>query len=149
MKFKLFHLLVLLLLLTGCGGPDFKVVEVTGTVTQDGKPLNEVKIMFLPDPANLPPEDLEQGRGQLSQAITDEEGKYRLKYRGDSHEYGAEEGKHRITAIDVLAENSRDNPIPPRISQKYAIASETDISYEVAPKDPEEPLVFNFELNEK
>ncbi len=132
--------------LVGCGGPDIEIVEVTGTVTQDGQPLNEVKIIFTPEPGSISAEKLAAGAGQLSQAITDENGKYRLKYRGKSHDYGAEVGSHRITAIDVFAENSRDNPIPPRISQKYSIASETDLQYEVKPGGD---AVFDFELGKR
>lgn len=134
---------VLCCLFVGCG-PSFEIVEVTGTVTQNGEPLNEVKVIFTPNPAEISAEEIKQGRGQLSHAITDEQGRYRLRYRGDSHEYGAEIGKHFVTAIDVFAENSRDNPIPPRISQKYMIAAETDIFFEV--KSGEEQMEFDFEL---
>ena len=133
----------LILSLTGCG-PSFEVIEVTGTVTQGGDPLEEVKVIFSPNPADIPPAELKQGRGQLSYAITDAQGKYRLKYRGKSKDFGAEVGKHSVTAIDVMAENSRDNPIPPRISQKYMIASQTDIFFEV--KTGEEQMEFDFEL---
>ena len=133
--------------LTGCG-PSFEIVEVSGTVTQNGQPLNEVKVIFSPNPANIPPEDLKAGRGQPSHAITDENGKYRLRYRGDASEFGAEVGKHFVTAIDVLAENSRDNPIPPRISQKYMIGSATDIFFEVRSGE-EDGMVFDFELEER
>lgn len=136
-------LICLCLLLSGCSKA-FEIVEVTGTVTQNGKPLEEVKVIFSPDPAGIPQQELAAGRGQLSHAITDKEGRYRLKYRGKSAEFGAEVGTHAVTAIDVLAENSRDNPIPPRISQKYMIASGTDIVFEV--KSGEEAVEFDFEL---
>ena len=133
-------------MLTGCGS-NLEIVEVTGTVTQNGQPLNEVKVIFSPSPAEITAEKLKDGGGQSSHAITDDNGNYRLRYRGDASEYGAEVGKHFVTAIDVFAENSRDNPIPPRISQKYTIASETDIFFEV--KSGEEELVFDFELEEQ
>ena len=128
----------------GCDRPNIEVVEVTGTVTQNGKPLQEVKVVFSPDPASIPKELLESGTaGQSSQAITDDQGKYRLRYRGDLHDYGAEVGNHIVIAIDVMSENSRDNPIPPRIKREYSVASKSDIYFEVKAG---QAATFDFEL---
>jgi hypothetical protein len=118
----------------GCSGRSVEVVEVEGTVTQNGQPLDEVKVMFSPDPS--------KGRtGHTSQAITDENGKYRLKYKAD--QYGAEVGWHVINALDIKAENSRDNPIPNRIAAKYAQPATSGLSYEVKSGEPQK---FDFEL---
>jgi hypothetical protein len=121
-----FLLISVFVCLLGCSGPKIEVVEVEGVVTQNGKPLPEVSITFSPDPEK-------ECFGKSSSAITDESGKYRLKYLGGNPEYGAEVGWHRITAQDYMAENSRDNPIPPRIATKYSLVGKTDLEFEVKP----------------
>jgi len=139
MKFQFLLVVFFVCATVGCWGPTVEVVEVTGTVTQDGQPLPEVKILFSPDPE-------EGSLGQSSQAITDENGNYRLKYKGDSEEFGAEVGWHRVTAIDVMSENSRDDPIPPRISQKYSLAGDTDLKFQVKSGESQ---TFDFELKSR
>lgn len=130
------------LIVAGCGGGSVEVVEVSGTVRQDGKPLPEVGIVFSPDPEKIGQEHLLAG-AKHSYAITDKDGKYRLQYSGGNPEFGAEVGWHRITAIDYMAENSRDNPMKPRISLDYSLAGRTDLKYEVK---PEKEQSFDFEL---
>ena len=82
--------------------------------------------------------------GQSSQALTDANGKYRLKYKGASNKFGAEVGWHRVTAIDVMAENSRDDPIPPRISKNYSLAGKTGLKFQVKSGESQ---TFDFELD--
>ena len=118
----------------GCSGKSVEIVEVEGTVTQNGQPLDQVKIMFSPDHEKGPP-------GQTSQAITDENGKYRLKYKDGK--LGAEVGWHIVNALDIKAENSRDNPIPNRVGAKYATPATSDLSFEVKSGGPQ---TINFEL---
>ncbi len=119
----------------GCSGNSVEVVEVEGTVTQNGQPLDEVKIMFSPD--------LEKGAGGItSQAITDANGKYRLKYKGD--QFGAQVGWHIVNALDIKAENSRDNPIPNRVAAKYAQPSTSGLKFEVKSGGPQ---TIDFELD--
>lgn len=124
MKYQIFLVGLFVITLVGCSGNKVEVVEVEGTVMQNGQPLDEVKIMFSPDP--------EKGFvGQSSQAITDENGKFRLKYNAKSPEFGAEVGWHLITALDVKAENSRDNPIPNRIGRNYTQPTKSGLEFEV------------------
>ncbi|QDT54369.1 Bacterial Ig-like domain (group 1) [Caulifigura coniformis] len=63
---------VALALLAGCGsaetGPE--LVEVTGTVTMDGKPLENALVYFVPE------------SGGMSSGMTDASGKFTLMYRG-------------------------------------------------------------------
>ena len=121
--------------IVGCSGNSVEVVEVEGTVTQAGQPLDEVKVMFSPDP--------EKGfAGQTSKAITDENGKYRLKYNAD--QFGAEVGWHVVTALDIKAENSRDNPIPFRVNQKYSQPARSGLTFEVKSGEPQ---TIDFELD--
>lgn len=123
--------------IVGCGGTKVEIAEVSGTVTMNGQPLEEVKVTFAPDPEQM------TEVGKASHAITDENGKYRLKYSGDQAEFGAQVGVHRITALDIMAENSRDNPISVRIHRKYKVASKTDLTYEVKSGGPH---THDFEL---
>ena len=127
MKQVLFAGALITICLVSCSGKRVEVVDVIGTVKlKSGEPLPELKIMFSPDPDK-------GSTGRSSEAITDANGEFRLKYKGDSPEFGAEVGWHVVTALDVMAENSRDNPIPPRIAQKYSLVGKTGLSYEVKP----------------
>lgn len=78
-------------LLIGCGkssGPE--LVEVTGTVTLDGKPLSNAVIYFLPN--------LDKGtKGPTASAVLDAEGKYRLSSPGGKS--GVIKGHHFVTLI--------------------------------------------------
>lgn len=131
----LFVCALFVIVCVGCSGKSVELAEVEGTVTQNGQPLDGVKVMFSPDPSK-------GDAGQTSQAITDENGKYRLKYKGD--QYGAEVGWHIVNALDVKAENSRDNPIPNRVAVKYSLPSSSDLTFEV--KSEPSPQIFDFEL---
>jgi hypothetical protein len=116
---------IFIIFLVGCSGKKAEVVEVVGTAKlKSGEALPELKVMFSPDPNKGP-------AGRSSEAITDANGEFRLRYTGGSPEFGAEVGWHIVTAIDVMAENSRDNPIPPRISQMHSLVGKSGLSFEV------------------
>ena len=136
MKIQSLIVAVLMCGLIGCSGPKVQVVELSGTVMVNGNPIQGVRVIFSPDPEK-------ECFGRSSDALTDENGKYRLKYKGDSAEFGAEVGWHRITIMDVLKANSRDNPIPARIARKYSDAGKTDLAFEVKPGESQ---TFDFEL---
>ncbi|MFG0265108.1 MAG: carboxypeptidase regulatory-like domain-containing protein [Rhodopirellula sp. JB055] len=75
--------LAALTLVTGCG-PDLPPIgEVSGVITQDGKPVEGVALEFVP----------EEG-GRPSMAVTDAEGKYTAKFTSQTD--GALIGKHTI-----------------------------------------------------
>ena len=136
--FKSLSFAVLCFTLVGCSGSQFEFAEVEGVVTQDGQPLPEVKITFSPDPERV------TTPARASHAVTDENGRFRLKYSGPETEFGAQVGWHFVTALDFKAENSRDNPIPVRIAAKYSQAAKSDLEFEV--KASEAPQEINFEL---
>jgi hypothetical protein len=74
--------------LAGCGPPR---AEVEGVVTRDGKPLENVEVVFLPDP------DL-GSKGPRAAALTDKDGHYHL--RSDKGQEGAVVGKYRVLLVD-------------------------------------------------
>jgi hypothetical protein len=73
---------LLALLALGCGGGGPRVVNVTGTVTRGGKPVEKLFLNFVPD------------NGRPSWGVTDAEGHYSLHY--DRERDGAIVGSHRV-----------------------------------------------------
>ena len=55
--------------ITGCGGPEVPTASVSGTVTINGKPVQGVQVMFVPD-AKIRP----------SIGMTDAKGKYKAEF---------------------------------------------------------------------
>jgi hypothetical protein len=98
---------LLLVLLSGCGGGGPQVAPVSGTVTLDGKPLPNAEVMFVP-----------VGGGRPSTARTVDGGRYELLFkRGQS---GAIVGPHSVR-IWVSHEVVRN---PPKIPARYDSQSE-------------------------
>jgi len=85
-------LLLSLAVVLGCGGePDkIKVIPVTGTVTLDGKPLEEATVTFLPQTA----------QGVAAAATTDKNGHYVLQTAG-AHRPGAAPGQYTVTIMKI------------------------------------------------
>ena len=104
--------------------PEFGLVS--GTATLNGTPLDEVRVMFLPDP-------LAGNQGAHSECITDDEGKYALIYSQDAQTQGALVGWHRVVVEDTAAENSRDRYRPIRIHESFSSSAHTPLKYEVTP----------------
>jgi hypothetical protein len=74
--------------LMGCGhGQIGNLATVEGTITQDGQPLADAEVTFLPDPSS-------GTRGPRSMARTDASGHYRL--RTDGGDPGAVVGQHQV-----------------------------------------------------
>ena len=80
-------LLCLVLGCIGCGPSGPKLVEVTGSVTLDGKPVPNAIVTFNPDFAG----------GSNSLGKTDANGKYRLEFSQDRT--GAMVGKHLVEIV--------------------------------------------------
>ena len=84
----------------GCGRAEFTFYPVEGTVTKGGRPLHNVKVVFLADP--------DVGTvGPRASGRTDESGHYRL--RTDKGNEGAVAGRHRVLVLDnEVAEKARE-----------------------------------------
>ena len=111
----------------GCGGkPGIPLGEVEGVVTLDDKPLDTVVVHFLPD--------LTKGaKGPQSSAVTDANGRYRLKC-ADSRD-GAAIGWHKVLVEDPGEGNYDPNaavlPATVRISHVYKLPTTSPLAFEV------------------
>lgn len=85
---------MLLLVLTHCAGCSRRadVAEVEGTVCIDGRPLENILVVFLPDPS-------EGTDGPAARGVTDAAGHYRLHC--DDQRDGAVVGWHRVVLEDL------------------------------------------------
>jgi hypothetical protein len=95
---------------SGCGDADeeanYKLVKVIGTVTRNGKPLADAKIIFIPDAGN---KHSTPGGDQAGP-----EGNYMLKFKGRT---GVTAGKYKVSVI-APAE------LPPGITPNGALADQ-------------------------
>lgn len=104
------HFAVLLLVMSaaGCGGGPEKVipekaVPVTGTLTLDGKPLDNARITFYPSSA---------AQGDGSSGTTDSAGKYELQsVFGADVVIGAAPGKYKVVISRMVRPDG--TPMPP------------------------------------
>ncbi len=76
----------------GCGTRHY--AEVEGTLTLNGAPLGDVEIVFVPEPAR-------GNGGNNASALTDAEGRYRLRTPKDNREAAAV-GAYRVIVTDLL-----------------------------------------------
>jgi hypothetical protein len=100
-------LLLLPMLLVGCGKGGPKVVPVSGRVTLDQKPLANADIMFFPDSSDVE-----------SSGRTDEQGNYSLTVILDKRK-GAAVGTHRVRISQI----ERGEKIVDRVPTRYNKAS--------------------------
>jgi hypothetical protein len=106
-----------LCLLPGCGRREFAAVE--GTVTLDGRPLDTVEVVFLPDP--------ERGNlGNRASAYTDENGRYKLRCPRDKQD-GTVLGPHRVCIRDIAAVSDEAGKVVKRsrVPRRYADPAQT------------------------
>jgi hypothetical protein len=109
---------------SGCGKKTPPLGEVSGVLSLNGKPLEEVQVEFLPDP--------EKGNmAQPSRAETDKEGRFSLVFSGAIDKLGVPVGWNRVVLQDFKAMNSRENPMEPRFGANFTTAFETPIKLEV------------------
>ena len=123
-------MLIIIVMMSGCGDTAPQTNSVTGVVTLDGEPLPEVAVMFSPEP--------QEGKRTIeSTALTDENGKYELVYTLRSSTSntpvsgkGAIAGRHIVTVSDykMMAEHL---PRPGRVPLPYTKPSSTPLIFEV------------------
>src|SRR5262245_26251540 len=70
----------------GCVQSGPEIVPIAGTVTYNGQPVPNVRIIFQPDP------------GRMSWGISDASGRFALEY--DSDHKGAKVGTHTVYVVD-------------------------------------------------
>jgi len=124
-RFGMLLIAVLLVSTSGCGSPSAKITPVEGIVKLDGKPAGGIMVQFMPDSTR-------GGNGPTSFAVTDAEGKFKLKtYEGKD---GAVVGPHLV----ILMDNEEDRPAqgtvsrkPIRLATRYGVATPGQLSVEV------------------
>lgn len=93
---RVFVLLLLTGVFSGCGGPSDQpeLGTVSGVVTLNGTPLPNATVTFLPE------------SGRSSVGITDETGRYELQYTNDAA--GAKVGPHTVSISTLGASSSSE-----------------------------------------
>ena len=118
-RLAVYALTSLLFVVFGCG-PDIPPLgQVSGVVTMKGKPMPGIEVVFLPDPST-------GNVAKSSRGETDASGRYLLTYvpaGGGKRVEGAAVGVHIVSMSDNLSINSREKPVPYRISLGLSKAS--------------------------
>jgi len=148
---------IFVLILAGCGGSEFPLAPVSGTVTFDGEPLKGAEVVFAPMES-----DGVINVGPASVGITDDNGSYVLKpVRGEGD--GAVVTKHRVSVvvkgideIEIAAKveqiNAENLNMPPRkvaaLRQKFRQEMLKEIEGQVdVPKSYNKNTRLKFEVS--
>ena len=110
----------LMLVITGCGKPQAKLIPVKGVVFINDKPAEGIMVQCSPVVLD------ENTVAPTSQALTDAEGKFVLFTL--QNEEGAVAGEHRVSLYDTLADRPAQGEVaskPPRLDDKFAAGAIT------------------------
>ncbi len=133
-------LITLALTLSGCGSAT--IAEVEGTVTLDGKPLPNIRVLF------QAPNKGGEGVALGAYGLTDESGKFTLK-TSDGTAKGAAVGPNVVTLADKLSEDANDSDGGKVVVPKSRIPSKylrKEFQFEVQPGSKN---LADFELTTK
>lgn len=121
--------------LAGCGQKELPFAEVEGVLSFRDKPLGNVQVRFIPEP------EKENLHAPESEAITDAQGRYRLRCPGKNRE-GAVVGRHRVTLYDLnMRHSDGERPaVASRIPMRYAELARSGLIVEVKPGPQTVPL---------
>jgi len=111
--------------------------QVSGTVTMGGKPMDMVRVQFMPEPSK-------DSTAAHSDCITGKDGRFELSYSRDAEIHGAVVGWHRVVLEDIAAQ-SRGEPRPIRIPDEYSSSARTPLRMEVKPG----PQTFELTVEKK
>jgi len=110
----------------GCGGQD-GLVTVSGTATHDGKPVEDLVVVFKPE------------SGRISSGKTDAQGRFTLLYTRDQE--GVKKGKHKVyvqyspSDMDMqMAIEQGKAKIPAEVSEivaKYGNPKKTPLTFDI------------------
>ncbi len=121
----------------GCKRPP-AMGQVRGVVTLNGKPLDMVRVLFMPDPTG-------GNTGPHSECLTGKDGSYDLIFSRDAEQHGAIAGAHRVVIEDTAAEESRGEFRANRVPKPYRTSAQTPLRFEVQPGEQ----TIDIELNPK
>lgn len=118
----------------GCGG--VAAVPVSGRVTVNGEPLENVAVNFAPIAA-------EGAEGPGSSGVTDAAGRFSLKTIGERRVSGAVAGKHLVTLSEGGIEGTNFDPYSdPTLSQQEVAARLARFRYKLPPAARDGTLRF-------
>ena len=115
-------------LIVGCSGGGQPLAEVTGTVTLDGKPVENISVVFQPEAPDQ----------ATSRGTSNAEGKFSLMYNRDAA--GAVPGKHKVRFAVMDADATGLLP------EKYTNTAKSGMTADVKQEGPNE---FQFDLKSK
>jgi len=121
--------LLLIAVLSGCGGARYETTPLLGKVIKDGQPLPGVCVEFHPNPEA-------DTKGPSAIGETDENGFFNLRYAlpGEStNQPGVLVGSHKVTLTDSRQEPPQQGSAPPRsrIPEMYQGVHTTPLRLEV------------------
>lgn len=131
----------LLITVAGCGADGPELAYVSGTVTLDGKPCQNVMVQFVPQAPNASP----------SSGQTDMEGHYTLRFTRDKE--GAMLGMNDvdiiapppITPTEIAQYKAKNMPIPEAVTIPEKYETRGSLTADVQPGDN----TFDFPLTSK
>jgi hypothetical protein len=123
-----------LLALAGCGG-GVNAVPVSGIVTVNGKPLENVAV-------NFAPLGTEGAVGPGSSGVTDAQGHFTLKTVDERRVRGAVAGKHRVTLFEGRGADAYDPYADPTLKPEELAAKLEQIRFQLPPRARDGSLVF-------
>ncbi|GAA4424616.1 carboxypeptidase-like regulatory domain-containing protein [Bremerella cremea] len=120
----------------GCGSNTPPVGEVHGQVTLNGQPVPNCHVMFEP-----------LAGGRSSGAMTDDNGNYKLMYKGDAE--GALLGKHRVRLITARDATRDDNGrvTEPGVKEKLPKEYNSNTTQEVEVTNGDNPIDFKIQTS--
>jgi len=106
-----FALLLIPVLLVGCGESGPRTVEASGVVTLDGNPVEKAQVTFIDANASNP-----------AVAITDAQGRFSLRYNAEKS--GAIPGNYQVqvskTVMELSQEEGTDIKLSHRLPKQYS-----------------------------
>lgn len=110
-----------LVVVVSCGPAGYRIAEVTGRVTMDGKPVEGLLIRFVPE--DIKADAPVTTRPPVAYGQTDADGRYRAFRTGDKL-FGAATGRHRVWITPAEGGGGQ-------VPAKYR--GENTLSYDVQP----------------
>lgn len=130
----------------GCGGNTLATIEVTGTVTHNGAPVEGAYVMFSP---------VEPGQGNPGYAVTDANGRYALATQQGAVGAGTTPGHYKVTVTKTRRTSTGKTETTPEgemvevmenqdlLPRRYKFAANTPLSAQVVEGQPNQ---FDFTL---
>ncbi len=128
-------LLVVTAMIAGCGQSGPEILPVTGVVTLDGKPLDQARVVFVPD------------KGRPAVGLTDSSGQYKLQF--NETKWGALSGPHKVQITTERQASGGEGGEPLIPAQKELLPKKYNESTELQANVAPDKVKFDFDLTSK